>query len=282
MARTTTIVARGYGPLTTDYGLRKASQVAEETMNAVDQSSIQTRRQGDKEKRGKRLRLLSPCLFVCVSACLLTAGCESGFGRPQNDPLVGIHAPPASLAAPVAPSSATAQTPAAGQTPPLPASYTAPGSAAVAGGETATPDNPRDLRMAADAAAPANPPSSPAVRGVAPGVQMGHPEPAMNDTTSHLAPVPVANGPLQQLGASTPAFVGTAANIKTFDEAQQFLKQRGVTWQRLDMEDDGQWKFECSLRKSANMNSHYVPTTSFPDPLSAIRAVIDLIEKDRR
>ncbi len=113
---------------------------------------------------------------------------------------------------------------------------------------------------------------------------MGNPEPAATDSTSRSAPVPVANGALQQLGVSTPVptFVGTAANIKTFDEAQQFLKQRGVSWQRLDMEEDGRWKFECSLRKSANVNSHYVPDTSFPDPLSAIRAVIAKIEKDAR
>jgi hypothetical protein len=164
----------------------------------------------------------------------------------------------------------------------MPAAYTASGPAAVAGGEMATPENARDLRMAGDAVAPPVLPAGGAARGVAPGVIVGNPEPAGTDSTSRLTPA--AAGTLQPLGAPMPAPPppGTAAaNVRTFDEAQQFLKQHGVNWQRLDMEDDGRWKYECSIPNPANsrMNRTYQTSRPFPDPLSAIRAVITQIEQ---
>lgn len=241
-------------------------------MNPVDQS------------RRRRFRLIGgrgwqPLLAVVL---IVLSGCESLGTRQQADPMLGIHAPSSPVSAPNAPTPPMAQA-AAERTPPLPASYTAPGPAAVAVGETATPENARDLRMAGDAVAPPVLPAGGAARGVAPGVTVGNPEPAGTDSTSRLTPAAV--GTLQPMGAPTPPPPGsTAANVRTFDEAQLFLKQHGVNWQRLDMEDDGRWKYECSIPNPTNsrMNRTYQTSRPFPDPLSAIRAVITQIEQAPR
>jgi hypothetical protein len=81
--------------------------------------------------------------------------------------------------------------------------------------------------------------------------------------------------------APSPPVSGSAANLRTYEDAQQFLQQLHVSWQRLDMED-GQWKFECGVPNPSNprLNRHYATSKAFPDPLSAIREVIAQIEKN--
>jgi hypothetical protein len=242
-----------------------------------------------KESRIRPFSILHSafCILHCRGGCLLLpgvlllalVGCESGFGsRQQPDPMLGIHAPPTPVAPPGGPSNTPAQTAMTDQTPPLPASYTAVGPAAVAAGETATPEPGRDLRIAGDALTPASLSGNGAVRGVAPGVTVGNPEPATNGATSHLAPVPVSGGSAQSGGVSTP--LASGGGDMTFDQAQRLLSQYGVTWQRLD-KFDGQWKFECGVPNPQNpaVNRHFVTTRSFPDPVSAMREVIAQIEK---
>jgi hypothetical protein len=212
-----------------------------------------------------------PFALVC-----LAAGCESNFGvRQQGDPLLGIHAAPRQLEPSTPPSNATAQA-TSGPIPPMPSSYTATGTAPVAGGETATPENPRNLRMAGDTLAP--PPPSPsltggngagaaAARGASPSVNVGNPEP--------VPPV----GTTANLATSSGSSV-SAANIRTYEDAQQFLKQHHVTWQRMS-QDDGEWKFACGIPNPSNphVNKTYQTNRPFPDLLSAMRAVIAQIEQ---
>jgi hypothetical protein len=237
---------------------------------------MQKGRKGEEEKRreGERtssFRLLfssSPLLLFSLSLCG-AAGCESGFGsRQQSDPLLGIHAAPKPLEQSSAPSNALAQA-TSGPIPAMPSSYSAPSTAPVAGGETATPEHPRDLRMAGSSTSPANAPSAGAARGTAPVVSVGNPEPA----PAAAAAASLTNQPIPLPG-------GSAATIRTYEDAQQFLKQQRVSWQRLDMED-GQWKFECGVPNPSNpqINRHYATSRAFPDPLSAIREVITQIEK---
>jgi hypothetical protein len=233
---------------------------------------MQKRRRGEKEKRRKSVQIPSPLLLFSFSPLLLfcaAVGCESGFGSKQaGDPLLGTYSPPKALASASTPSNPTTVQATSGPVPPLPSSYTSPSTAPMASGETATPENPRPLRMAADTISPTVPPAA-AARGTAPGVTVGNPEPAPDSTTANLAKPPV------------PLPGGSAANIRTYEEAQQFLQQQRVSWQRLDMED-GQWKFECGVPNPSNprMNRHYATSRAFPDPLSAMREVITQIEKN--
>jgi len=231
-----------------------------------------------RERPPHRSLTVAARIFSLALVCL-AVGCESGFGSKQlGDPLLGINAAPKPLASSSTPSNTTTVQATSGPVPPLPSTYTSPGPAPMAGGEMATLENPRPLRMAGDTVSPA-PPYSPllggseggpgAARGAAPAVTVGNPEPAPASTTANMTKPPV------------PLPTGSAANIRTYEEAQQFLKQQRVSWQRLDMED-GQWKFECGVPNLGNprMNRHYATSRAFPDPLSAIREVITQIEKN--
>jgi hypothetical protein len=225
-------------------------------MKAVDQSK--RRRVG---RIGGRARML-----LSAVALMGLVGCANEFGRKlaSNDPLVGgsgsTPPPNPTLLAP--PSNGPAQAQAVVRPPQLPSTFSAPGTVAVAGGETGTPDNGRD---------------SLAARGVAPVVTVGNPEPASSNSTARLTPL--------SPGATAPASVGgAAANVRTFEEAQQFLKRYGVSWQRLDQEDDGRWQFQCSIPnpKSTNTNRTYGTDGPFSDPVSAMRAVLAKIEQQPR
>jgi hypothetical protein len=231
-------------------------------MNPVDQSS---------RRRFRPIGGRGSLLLLSVALTGL-AGCADGLGsRRQGDPLVGIHTQPV----PVAQSGAgNGLVPAVGgPVPALPASYTAPGSVAIAGGETTTPVDPRHLEI--PDAVPAAQPSAGTVRGAPPGVIVGDPVPVTNDSTSRRPPASPST--LQQIGAASPT---GAAAITTFEEAQQFLTKHGVTWQRFDVED-GQWKFECSIPNPSNrkFDRHLKTDRAFPDYLSAMRAIIAAIEK---
>jgi hypothetical protein len=220
-----------------------------------------------KHKQRHGLRRFRFRLVCCSLLFGLAAGCESNFvTRQQGDPLLGIHAAPKSVESPSAPSNATAQA-TSGPIPPMPSSYAATGTAPVAGGETATSENPRNLRMAGDPVAPASVPSAGAARGAPPTVRVGNPEPAPTvGTTANLAASPVSSA--------------SAANIRTYEEAQQFLQQHRVTWQRMS-QDDGEWKFACGIPNPSNphVNKTYQTSKPFPDLLSAMRAVIAQIEQ---
>jgi hypothetical protein len=230
----------------------------------------------------ERSCLCSPKVSVQISLFVLVclgAGCESGFGaRQQNDPMFGMSAAPNPVSQPGTPGTALAQaTSGPVPVPPIPSSHTAPSTAPLAGGEAATPESPRDLRIAGGSisSTPPYPPQdgvgrggTSAARGAAPVVTVGNPEPAAAGTTANLMKPPV------------PPPTASAANIRTYEEAQQLLQQQRVSWQHLDM-DDGQWKFECGVPNPSNpqLNRHYATTRAFPDPLSAIREVLTQIEK---
>jgi hypothetical protein len=76
---------------------------------------------------------------------------------------------------------------------------------------------------------------------------------------------------------------GTAANIRSYEDAQLFLKQHAVNWQKLSV-DEGEWKFACGIPNPSNprVNTNYQTDKPFPDYLSAIRAVIVQIEQASR
>lgn len=219
-----------------------------------------------------------------LSAALLLAlvGCESGFGsRQQGDPMLGIQSPSAPVPVPGAPSSSTAQA-SSGPIPPLPASYTTPGTVPVAGGETATPDKPRDLRISGDTSSPTTIPATGLARGAATGVVVGNPEPARTGAVSNLA-APTPSGGFGVSPERPAPSTGTATNIRTYEDAQRYLKQKGVNWQSLS-NDEGEWKFSCGIPNPSNprVNKTFSTKGAFPDDLSAIRAVIAEIDQTSR
>ncbi|HTU21962.1 MAG TPA: hypothetical protein VMG10_28245 [Gemmataceae bacterium] len=245
-------------------------------MNPMDQS-----RRGIFRPIGGR-----GCLLVSSVVVLALAGCEGFPSQRKTDPLLGIPNPPQQATASTGPTN----TPAVAASdqippPPMPASYTAPGPAALAGGETPAPDQVRDLRIPGNTVMPTSLPGSSAVRGVSPGgVTVGQPEPATNGSTSHLVPVPSAGAAVRPIGVSTTSSPpGTAAaNIRTFEEAQQYLEQHRVDCQHLEKVDNGWWKFDCSGPNPSNPKVRRTYQTSGPysDPLSAIRAVIAKMEQN--
>jgi hypothetical protein len=250
------------------------SQGAEEIMNPMDQS----RRSRFRPIGGRGCLLLSSVVLTAL------AGCEGVGSRQQRDPMLGPQVPAQPAAAPGSQGNTPAQAAAEQAPPSLPSTYAATSPAALASGETATPEQGRDLRITGDTSSTTALPSNGAARGVAPGVSVGNPEPAASDSTSRLAPVAASTAPLQQLGAPTaasPPLGSAAAKVRTFEDAQQFLKQHNVKWQRLDEVDVGWWKFECSVPNPSvpQANRHYYTSNPFPDPLSAIRAVITEMEQ---
>jgi hypothetical protein len=246
------------------------------------------------ESRRRRPRPAARRITPLLSAAVLLAlaGCQGDYGTKQGDPFLGVHAP--ATPAPVTGAGSSTATPAqttSTTVPPLPGAYAATSPAALASNTTPTPDSPRSLRIGDAPVVPASLPSPGAVRGAAPGgAMLGDPQP-VPEVTSRLAPVANTDPALQRTAATppVPAAVPPAASSggsMTFEQAQQYLRQRGVVWQRLETWGDrGQWKFQCSMPipGSTNMNRTYVTDTPLPsDPLTAVRAVLDKIEKDQQ
>lgn len=233
-------------------------------------------------------------LLLPAAVWLALSGCENNYAQRQVDPFMGIHA--SSIPGPPSPATgsggaAATQTASVG----LPGTHTMTSPAALAGGNLPAPESPRgDLRMDVAPVVPASLPGGAAARGAAPsGVQVGGPEP-VPESTSRIASLPAAGGGgFQPVGAVTPGTPTPAASVPlttpvanmSFEEAQKYLKQRGVIWQRLETwGDQGQWKFQCSLPipGSPNINRTYVTDPLPSDPLTAVRIVLDKIEKDQR
>ena len=234
-------------------------------MNRVDQL-MRTRPRSASRRWGS---------LLSAAALLALAGCQNGPGA-KADPFFGTQRPQI----PTAPVGQTAST----NVPPVPATHSLTSPAALAGGTTPTPNDPRELRMDTAPIVPASQQGGGAVRGVAPGpVQLGDPQPAPEATSSNLRPI--ADSGFQRAAApASPAAVPVSGPM-TFEQVQQALKQRGVTWQRLESLSDGaQWKFQCSLPipGGKNLNRTYMTESPLPtDPLTAVRAVLDKIDKDQ-
>jgi hypothetical protein len=232
----------------------------------------------------RRWRWLLP---AAVATALI--GCTGDYGF-KGDPFLGGQAAnaPQLQYTPGTSGSPSAQT-AAGQVPPLPATHSLTSAAALAGGTTPTPEIPRDLRISGGVPiVPASMPGGGTARGAAPGGVLEAPQP-VPESTSNLPSVAPTDPQFQRTAASSPAIAASSTSptaALTFEQAQQILKQYGVTWQRLEtVGDQGQWKFRCSIPNPANrsVNRWYETTRPLPyDPLTAVRAVIDQLQKEQR
>jgi hypothetical protein len=246
---------------------------------------MQARRQADKptSRQGSRIPIF--CLPVSLSGCVLLCvamGCESFGSRLRNDPFYGVQNAAAPVPAPNPPGDAPQAQASANRVPPLPASISAPGTVPMASGESATPEKGSGLRMANDPVSPVSMSSTGAARGLAP-VTVGKPEPAPIGTTANLTTPAAESGGLGAPTPAPPAAGSTASSIRTFDDAQRWLKQKGVNWQYLSGEEN-QWKFQCGIPNPStpNVNKTYQTDKPFPDPLSAMLAIIAEIDKAPR
>src|SRR4051794_11051240 len=192
---------------------------------------------------------------LCLLGPLLAGG--SSNNQPKNEPPLGLNAPPLPREGPK-----TAQ--GGGPDKPLPALTSPNGAtsqAALAAGAVTQLDGGRDLRIGErDQVA--------SWQGKTTGAVLGKPT-LPSDT---LTPPPMQ--PITQTG-------GVPAAISSVDQGLQALDQRGVKGFRLEQQrDSGLWRCTCSIPSPTNPNFKQIYDKSAADALSALRAVLDQIERD--
>jgi hypothetical protein len=198
--------------------------------------------------------------MLCLPV-LFAMGC-SGAKPPKNDPLVGINAPPL----PREGAGAVAKGPDK-PLPALPAPSADTSPAALAAGGVPKLDNDRNLRMddKDPAAAWRGKSSSP--------VSLGKPDPDPD-------PQPPAPRPTDGI---KPAGGISAAPALDLRQLITSLEQRGMKGFRLEQQrDSGKWRCLCSIPSRNNPSVKQNYDTSAADPESAVRAVLDQVEKDTR
>jgi hypothetical protein len=95
------------------------------------------------------------------------------------------------------------------------------------------------------------------------------------------APQPIPDGAARFETAPGFTLVGGVRAL-TYEQAQAMLAAYGVTWQRLESgTEPGEWKFSCSIPNRQNANIRRFYESRAGDPLAALRAVIEQIEKER-
>jgi hypothetical protein len=155
------------------------------------------------------------------------------------------------------------------------ADVTPPGTLPPANG----PTSPAALTNGAGALA-----APPAQAGTAVGVTVGGPRAA---ATSRLTPIAATSGPGQPAEASNvvPAggVVPAPAADGSYEQLQQQLLARGVTWQQLKTgATRDEWIFVCTIPqpRENNIERHYEARAVGPFGLAAIRAAIKEIDDD--
>ncbi|HXG08996.1 MAG TPA: hypothetical protein VNK04_04340 [Gemmataceae bacterium] len=96
-------------------------------------------------------------------------------------------------------------------------------------------------------------------------------------------PEPVAEGLPRSDPGPAPGFtlVGGPRPL-TYEQAQTLLQARGVTWQRLEAgPEPGEWKFSCSIPNRQNPQIRRFYEAKAQDPITAIRAVLEQMDRER-
>lgn len=209
---------------------------------------------------------------LTCSGLIALAGCANKGGAKANeDPLLGPPGPlpPAAQAAkaPPQPGFATTSNPVA--PPPPPAVGSSPSNAALASGSVSS------MRIPDPRTPPWQDTGSGAKLNSIPqgGAQAlpTNPNPPFNPVLAY--PVPGQT--------STPA-TAAGGRFSSYEQAQAVLNQRGVIWQKLETWGDlGEWKFSCSIPNKQNRFISRTYEARGKDYLSAIRSVMDQIEKEQ-
>ncbi len=241
----------------------------------------------------------APRLAWCVLALL--AGCQGTSPSPRiPDPLVTSSPLPLTPAAGAATgATAAGSTESKGTVPPLPAQHSLTSQAALAGGGAPPPvaDTSRNnLRINDGSSTPSAGTAGSAtawpLTGAAAGSTGGWPATGSGSPpgTALQAPEPSGAGRLAPVAASPTvpfklaASSGPAAPGDGYQQLQEMLRVRGVSWQRLETWGDaGEWKFRCSVPdpQKPGTGHNYEARAAGENGLAAIRAVLDQIDRDR-
>jgi hypothetical protein len=198
---------------------------------------------------------------------LLMAGCL-GNRQPPPDPLLGNQTPvPNKPANPPPATTPTAFAPAA----PAPSSSA---STAVLASATGRPlDGGQELRIGTAGT---------------PTAWQGQPTPASLPAASNGSTPPNQPQPVYQPAVRRDPVVARGVapygggRVATFEQAQAILTAHGVKWQRLETWGDrGEWKFSCSIPNPTNAYVSRTYEGRAADSLSAVRAVLDQIDRER-
>jgi len=222
---------------------------------------------------------------MLACAFLVAGGCANDARSKGDDPLTGggpaIPAAGADTASAPSRGAEPAAATAAPRTsvPALPVPSSATSNAALAGGAFQPLDPTRELRIGDRNAMPAS------WRGPAEGTKatLDTPRPVQDRATpAQPAPQPTPTArpenrltqPLQPLGATT----GASA-----DALLALLQARGVTWHRLETAgDNGEWKYVCSVPNANNPNIRRMYEARGRDPRTAMTAVLNQMDQERR
>jgi len=116
-------------------------------------------------------------------------------------------------------------------------------------------------------------------------VKLGGPEPDGGAVPAVQAAVPAAQPAQPRL--SGPQALG-AHRIDGYEAAQDALKARGVTWQRLEtlgeLGDQDEWKFSCSIpdRKNPGIRQRVETKAVGEHGVAAMRLAIQEIDKEQQ
>lgn len=105
------------------------------------------------------------------------------------------------------------------------------------------------------------------------GAVLQTPEPASGSMARAAPQSPITTPP--------PASPAHIAGSGSYEQAQEVLRNRGVTWQRLETwGDKGEWKFTCAIpnRQNPAIARNYEARAN--TPIDAIHAVLDKLDKE--
>ncbi len=214
----------------------------------------------DQEKRGnwRALGLLGLGLVPC-SVLLSLSGCL-GDRRASSDPLLGDRSPRPTGGAAAVPPAQAAATP-----PPVPGSLTS--NAALASTTGRPLDGSSELRIGAmpTTASPAN--------------WQGQGTPVATQVHQPVAAFEAASQPPILARGVAPV---SSVRVISIDQALSRLAGYGVKGMRLETwGDNGEWKFSCSIPNRQNQYISRNYESRAGDSLSALRSVIEQIEKEQ-
>lgn len=214
-----------------------------------------------------------PCRRLVSVGLLVLGGCSGLNQDLGNDPLVG--GPPLRPRA-AAPSSVPA--PAALAPPPAANSILSPAALAAAAPRPA--DNGHDLRIGSSGGAG----SDGWERGGLAGKTESGVRPTADGNGAVLRPPePVTeSAPRRELATVSNPVSAREDRGMTFEQARDAIAARGALWQRLETTGEkGEWKFSCSLPNRQNPRLRRTYEASANDPVAAIRAVLEQIDKEQ-
>lgn len=225
----------------------------------------QTQPTGAPQRLGVWLRSLG------LSGLLVVVGCATDNGNrtplsstPAVDPLLG--GPPVAGRPIAQPTSSNGST-----TPSTPSTSPASLAPRTGGGEPSSLDPNGGIRIRSSA------PTSPTVTAPPASVEGWHGAPAGPTPSVPPSPPPAPERPQ---GGGFSLFGNRSADINPLLAS---LRQRGATFQRLETwGNEGEWKFSCSIPNRQNPHIRRTYEAKAADPLLAVRAVIDQVDKEQR